>query len=289
MISTGRELRASVYETHLKNSSQAQPVPPNAGDDPPRVGIVGARYGRHMTTCKRCGFDPGQWNEQDAVRTLLHVDLFLDLWLADTASALMGRLDARRADVVAAVEAAPNPIEGAHHLWHGLVSIADQRRIVDDAPTPSTGVVAGLHRSDGGVPKQAIDEATIGMRGVAGDRQEERLHHGRPWQALCLWSADVIESLAADGHPITFGSAGENITIRGLNWESLRAGTIVDIGLVRCQLAAPAVPCKKNAQWFFDGDFKRIHYDNAPGLTRWYASVLEPGAVAIGDVVTLSP
>ena len=242
-----------------------------------------------MTTCDRCDFDPTQWNDHDATRTLLHVDLFLDFWLADTPPALMRRLDARRADVVAAVEAAPNPIEGAHHLWHGLVSIADQRRIADDAPPTSTGTVAGLHRSDGGVPKLAIDEATVGIRGVDGDRQEARMHHGRPWQALCLWSAEVIESLAANGHPIAFGSAGENVTIRGLDWGSMRAGGIVDIGSVRCQLSAPAVPCTKNAQWFSDGDFNRIHHENAPELTRWYASVLQPGSVAVGDTVTLSP
>jgi MOSC domain-containing protein YiiM len=72
-----------------------------------------------------------------------------------------------------------------------------------------------LSRSDGGVPKHSTDHVTVGFRGVDGDRQATRAHHGSPWQALCLWSREVIDALVAEGHPIAPGAAGENVTIAG--------------------------------------------------------------------------
>ena len=239
--------------------------------------------------CDRCGFERSEWNEQDATRTLAHAELFLDLWSVDAPGHLDERLQRRRFDDLKAIEAAADPFDRVHHLWHGLVSIADVRRAAGDGAPHQRGDVAGLHRSDGGVPKLPIESAEVGRRGVVGDVQAARVHHGRPWQALCLWSAEVIERLATDGHPITPGSAGENVTIAGLDWGALRAGTVIDLGAVRCQLSAPAVPCSKNARWFSDGDVGRIHHDRNPELTRWYASVLTPGSVAVGDDVVVSP
>ena len=178
--------------------------------------------------CDRCGFDRGQWNEQDAQRTLLHAADLLDGWSVDARQELIDQLDARRIDDLKAIEASGDLYDKVHHLWHGLVSIADVRRAADDAVLRQHGVVDQLNASGGGVPKTAVDAAVIGVRGVDGDTQATRLHHGRPWQALCLWSGDVIASLAADGHPIAPGNAGENITISGFDWGSLRGGTVID-------------------------------------------------------------
>jgi MOSC domain-containing protein YiiM len=38
------------------------------------------------------------------------------------------------------------------------------------------------------------------------------------WQALCLWSADVIGEFARAGHAIRPGAAGENIIVTGIDW-----------------------------------------------------------------------
>jgi len=172
-----------------------------------------------------------------------------------------------------------------HDLWHHLIDIAAIRVALGDATAQTSGAVAQLNVSGGGVPKLPVTQATIDRRGVVGDSQSARAHHGRPWQALCLWSEEVITTLRNEGHPIDAGSAGENITVRGLDWSALRAGTILEIGAVRCQLSAPAVPCSKNAQWFHDGDFGRILHDREPGMTRWYASVLRGGEIRPDDVV----
>ena len=175
-----------------------------------------------------------------------------------------------------------------HDLWHHLIDVAGIRTELGFGPADQTAVLGQISASDGGVPKMAVDRAEVGRRGVVGDRQQARRHHGRPWQALCLWSEEVIDELVGEGHPIRPGAAGENLTLRGIDWPSLQAGSIFTIGDVVAQISAPAVPCSKNNQWFADGDSSRIDHDLHPGSSRWYASVLKSGAVNVGDQVVLS-
>lgn len=156
-------------------------------------------------------------------------------------------------------------------------------------PVPAQhGTVAGLFTSDGGVPKLPIDVAVVGRRGVEGDRQAERKHHGRVTQALCLWSADLLDGYAAEGHPIVPGSVGENVLVRGVDWSRLRPGVRVHAGTVVAELSGWAYPCVKNARWFADRDFRRIDPDRRPGTARAYASVLEGGEIRVGDAVVTS-
>jgi MOSC domain-containing protein YiiM len=148
------------------------------------------------------------------------------------------------------------------------------------------GVVSGLHASGGGVPKLPIDSATVGWSGVEGDRQGSRVHHGRPWQALCLWSDEVIANFAAQGHPIRPGYAGENITVRGLPWEVARPGAKVTIGSVEATVTAYAIPCSQNEAWFTGGDFELMSHERGP-VSRIYARVDRPGTITLGDSLTL--
>lgn len=174
----------------------------------------------------------------------------------------------------------------SHHL---LLATRAMHALGAGAPR-SEGSVAGVFASHGGVPKQPISHAVVGYRGVEGDTQNARQHHGRVWQALCLWSADVIERLQREGHPIDHGRAGENVTIRGVDWPSLRPGTRLAIGTdVLAEVSAYATPCKKNAGWFVDGDFNRMNHDREPGVSRVYASVLRDGVVRPGDRVIVEP
>lgn len=173
-------------------------------------------------------------------------------------------------------------------VWPELMSARDDLVAAGALPATGEGVVAALHRSLGGVPKLPVDRVEVGFRGVVGDRQATRRHHGRPFQALCLWSSEVIAALAADGHPIGPGRAGENITIGGLGWADVRPGVRLQIGSVRCEVSSFAVPCRQNARWFADGDFQRIHYSNG-AISRVYATVLEPGSVVVGDPALVEP
>lgn len=156
--------------------------------------------------------------------------------------------------------------------------------------TAGAGAVHGLFRSSGGVPKLPQVEVAIGAGGIVGDRQHSRRHHGRPWQALCLWSKEKVDHLRAEGHPIGYGNAGENVSVNGVDWALVRPGTRLHLGAdVLAEVSAPALPCVKNAQWFLDGNFSRMHHEREPGISRMYATVLRGGTLRTGDPVVLEP
>lgn len=143
-----------------------------------------------------------------------------------------------------------------------------------------------INVSDGGVPKRPVASAHMGRYGVEGDRQADRVHHGGPDQAVCLFSLEVIEGFQAEGHPIQPGSAGENLTISGLRWDEVVPGTRLAIGDdAQLEITHYTTPCSKNAGWFKDGKFTRMLHSKHPGESRLYARVLEEGAIRAGDQV----
>jgi MOSC domain-containing protein YiiM len=109
------------------------------------------------------------------------------------------------------------------------------------------------------------------------------------WQALCLWSADVVDDLRAEGHPIAPGNAGENVSVSGIDWSTLRPGVRLSLGDALAEVSAYATPCSKNAGWFVGGDFDRMNHDRHPGVSRVYASVVRDGKIRPGDRVIVEP
>lgn len=177
-----------------------------------------------------------------------------------------------------------------HEMLHHTHDVGRIRAALGDGVATHTGSVTQLNVGRGGVPKDPVDRAEVTPSGLAGDHQNDRIHHGRPFQALCLYSNDVIAALRAEGHPIFPGAAGENITVEGIDWAALRPGTVVSIGDdVRIELSSYATPCAKNAQWFADRDFRRMLQDTHPGWSRIYATVLVPGVIGAGDPVVVEP
>ena len=156
-------------------------------------------------------------------------------------------------------------------------------------PPRHLGRVAGLHVSNGGVPKMPVETVAIGWRGLAGDRQASRRHHGRLFQAVCLWSAEAIAMLVGEGHPIFPGAAGENVTVAGVDWASLRPGSRLQVGEAVLEITTPALPCAKNAPWFAGGDFNRMHHERQAGVSRLYSLVVAPGQATLSDGVLVEP
>lgn len=148
-----------------------------------------------------------------------------------------------------------------------------------------TGVVAHLHASKG-LPKKPIDSAKIDWRGIDGDVQSSRAHHGRPWQALCIWSTDAIESLCAKGHPIAPGFAGDNITVSGIPADAFRPGAHFRIGTTRGFFSAYTIPCSKNNQWFENKNIMAMSHTTGC-LSRIYAMVTHTGNICVGDTFEL--
>ena len=246
----------------------------------------------------------------DAHRTLQHLG---DLWLhhahgrtpsPDTQQRSAEALAALFAPLAGDDYTSHAPYQRVKHLGERAAARLDElnqtelQRALREMWTPlaalggetggtTQGVVAGLFLSDGGVPKNAVDSVEIGWRGVLGDRQASRQHHGRPWQAICLWSADIVEDLARARHPIRPGSAGENVSIRGLDWSVTRPGARVTLGTAVLALTAYAIPCSKNARWFADGDYDRMSHERSD-QSRVYARVVQPGRANAGDSVQVT-
>lgn len=189
---------------------------------------------------------------------------------------------------IAELVASGTPSEVADAVFAKVLAGRDAALRAGTLPTTATGSVRQLSVSNGGVPKTAVESAEVGLRGLIGDRQKNRKFHGHAFQALCILSEEIITDLQGDGHPIAMGSAGENITVDGLVWTELTMGTRLRIGPVLAQLSSFAVPCAKQAQWFADRDFSRLHHEKGD-ISRLYATVLEPGTISVGDAVVVEP
>jgi MOSC domain-containing protein YiiM len=149
------------------------------------------------------------------------------------------------------------------------------------------GRLESINVSGGGVPKLPVPAATITAVGVDGDRHHDRVHHGGPERAVSVYAAEVIAALAAEGHPIRPGTAGENLTVSGLAWSEVVPGAELTIGPVRLLVTSYVTPCYKIAASFADGEFVRISQRQHPGESRVYARVLAGGDVRVGDAVEL--
>ncbi|HKR01319.1 MAG TPA: MOSC domain-containing protein [Pyrinomonadaceae bacterium] len=150
------------------------------------------------------------------------------------------------------------------------------------------GYIFQLNCSDGGVPKWPITEAQLTPTGLVCDRQAKTKIHGGPERALCLYSLEYITELQAEGHPIFPGSAGENLTIAGLDWKALGPGQRLALGEeVIIEITSYAGPCPTIAGSFTGGKFKRISQKKHPGESRLYARVVRTGLLAQGQKVRL--
>lgn len=234
---------------------------------------------------------PHRFSPTDVRRTLAHAEDLFDLLTDGLAvpAGPAGRVAAHRGAALDVVgdPSAPDD-ERLRALWDHWQAAAATLRTAGALGPPAAGTVAHLARGDGGVPKPLVDSVEVDWRGVVGDRQRVRKHHGRPWQALCLWSPEVAASAARPGDDLAPGHCGENVGLSGLPWERVRPGALLRIGTVTCEVWAYAEPCRTIARWFGDRRFDRIHHRHGP-VSRVYAAVVEPGHITVGDEAVLLP
>ena len=145
-----------------------------------------------------------------------------------------------------------------------------------------------INISNGGVPKLPQPACYISVEGLAGDRQRDLRYHGGPDRAVCLYSLDLIEALRAEGHSITPGSIGENLTLSGIDWAAMQPGATVAVGEVLLQLTDYAAPCNNIARSFQRRQYVRVNQKVHAGWSRLYARVLTAGTVRLGDSVRVS-
>jgi MOSC domain-containing protein YiiM len=153
-----------------------------------------------------------------------------------------------------------------------------------------TGTLTSINLSGGGVPKKPTTVAQVSLLRVEGDAQRDLRYHGGPERAVCLYSLERIQALKAEGHPIDVGTAGENLTVSGVDWNLVVPGAKVKIGSeVALEIASFTKPCKTIRESFLEGKFVRISQKLHPGWSRVYARVLTAGRIESGDRVEVVP
>ena len=153
-----------------------------------------------------------------------------------------------------------------------------------------TGSVAAINISNGGVPKGRVSGAQVSRSGLEKDAQDDKEHHGGPERAVCLYSLERIRSLQTEGHQIDIGTAGENVTVEGIDWDRIVPGVMIKIGeQVLLEVASFTNPCKTIRASFIAGEFIRIAQKLHPGWSRVYARVIREGQIRFGDPVEVSP
>ncbi len=151
------------------------------------------------------------------------------------------------------------------------------------------GVLKQINRSNGGLPKRAVNGAVLlSEDGVPGDRQRNLKYHGGPAKAVLMISAEFVDCLQQRGFPVFYGALGENLTVSGLDPHMWRAGQRYGIGdtavIELTTLRTPCVnldvygaPIKRE---LYDaqckaGDFTSAHWANG----GFYARVVRFGLI----------
>lgn len=128
----------------------------------------------------------------------------------------------------------------------------------------------------------------IGILGLKGDQIADTKNHGGEDQAVYLFGqADYdwfAENEGITPHP---GLFGENLTIEGLESQSINIGDRFEIGGVVLEATSPRIPCQTFAAHLNDRLWvKKFHKANRPGV---YCRVLTEGVVTAGDEVRHIP
>lgn len=145
-------------------------------------------------------------------------------------------------------------------------------------------------RGEVGLPKKAVDSASVSHSGLDGDynRFRKKKKNNDPDMAIMIICTDVLSQLNEEGWPVKFGHLGENLTLSGLDYESIKPGQQLNIGDVKIEISIICDPCSNLYTLPYVGKDKGPEFIKTLMNRRgWYARVLKPGIIRKGDSVTL--
>ena len=163
------------------------------------------------------------------------------------------------------------------------------------------GRLVSINRSNGGLPKLPVPPPVMLYReGVEGDRHRNLRVHGGPNKAVLMIAAELVDSWALDGFPVTYGTLGENLTVSGMDPHQWRAGQRYRVGYdAVIELTTLRQPCQNLLVFGAAGNrpIGRELYDAAcragdTSGTHWahggfYARVVREGLLVQGAEVVL--
>jgi MOSC domain-containing protein YiiM len=141
------------------------------------------------------------------------------------------------------------------------------------------------------IAKRAHDgPVAVGLLGLAGDEQADRVHHGGLDKALHVYSHDHYHWWTDEigAHPLLAapGGFGENLSVAGLTDAQVCIGDRFRAGSALIEVSHGRQPCWKLAQHFgVSSMVAKIVKTRRPG---WYCRVIEPGQVTAGDAMELT-
>ncbi|QFU09518.1 MOSC domain protein [Rhodobacteraceae bacterium THAF1] len=121
----------------------------------------------------------------------------------------------------------------------------------------------------------AVESAVVSLDGLDGD-------HGRAGKrAVTLIQAEHLPVIAAllGRDAVTAQDLRRNLVVSGINLAAFRKGALQVGSAVLC-IEGPCPPCSRMEETFGPGGYSAVR-----GHGGWYASVVTPGRVAIGEAV----
>lgn len=155
------------------------------------------------------------------------------------------------------------------------VNLGNAETITHDNQTMTTGICK----------RPVSGSVQVSERGLHGDQILDSGHHGGPDQAVYAYSEDDYDWWAGEtGRDYPAGLFGENLTVKGLP-SDMYIGDRLLIGDLVLEATSARIPCGTLAVRMTDSEFGlAFRKAERPGI---YFRVLNPGAVASGDSVTM--
>jgi MOSC domain-containing protein YiiM len=120
---------------------------------------------------------------------------------------------------------------------------------------------------------------------LEGDKQADLKVHGGPAKAVYVYPAEYY-SFWREQFPemeLPWGMFGENLTIWGLQDDTVHIGDHLQVGSAHLVVTEPRMPCSKLALKFGRDDVLKIFFQS--GFSGFYCAVLKEGEVMAGDPV----
>ncbi len=139
-----------------------------------------------------------------------------------------------------------------------------------------------------GIANRPVEGAVeIGMRGIAGDVQVNRKHHGYPAMALHHFPHENYAWLEHHFGPLPRlagpGSMGENVSTSGLTEHDVYIGDRFRLGSALIEVTQPRQPCATiEGHLGAKGIVKGLV---AAARTGWFYRVIETGTAQAGDTL----
>ncbi len=165
--------------------------------------------------------------------------------------------------------------------------------LVDSTTQHGKSVLSAINKKTVSGPDNPVIQR-VGYLGLEGDEQANLVVHGGTDKAIYAYPYEHYEfwteCLAKNNVPkqmLTWGTFGENLTIKGFNESTVFVGDQWLIGECLLEVVKFREPCFKfNIKMGWNGAAKAMIQSKRSG---WYLRVLKTGSIKSGDLIEVLP